>query len=819
MPDYADAKSVNPAIKTFLTFEDIDAGEMLDGVTVIETLGRFAVGDGGACRYALSNDSQPLYGPELSEFPTVEGQVNWTRTGGWAFGETSGALYLATQAAGTATFVFPVTMTTGRYYRIRYQIAQREHGSLTVSIYHDDGSELVLGTSPSSGLRDRELYIRRNAKELRFTASSNFDGRVTQFLIEELLDFGQFTVGSKTFVPAADEIHAEQFGLKGDGSTNDDAPFRRVVNFVNRRGGNARVKMPGDYPLIAEHKFIVSGVHLDFMGTGSIITETDDPALDYGVINFEGDGPSDRTEAAADIPAGATSISVADATNYAAGDVIAITSNFEYWSGIDGAAGFRIRHKGELAILRSVSGNVLTLEGALRDSYSVPVNNVEKVYVRRLAMLTGIRVSNGKAVGQGGGDTHGTGNPTGVQAFRLDCVSDFRIEDFRFENFPRFAMISNLGIDHRAAGCTFQGRLLTDPTNRPYISRWFTGWLVAAVKMAKLSECTAFAARRMADPDGMAAGYFDNDNALDVLTHDIIFDGTHHLACVTGPGGHLYDTMVVSGGVVDSWGPGVSGLGNSLGVNHRGKNLYVRSTVFRNVNGGIGVGYGSVGEGADDPGNYTEVPSAGVLDIDADIQATTVGISVPASFTSFTLRGRVRAPQPLHFIGKYQDNVDISGYLEAVGDDFPVIHAEHNDRKSSNVWRVHDAVLKGGSRGVDLDAITGAPMSNLIFESIQFSGQALGCICFGTGAWGPGIVVRNNDVVGSVPAYVQGAASISGYRENGNSWNPTIIPGSGSPEGVVAAPVGSLFVRIDGSLSATLYVKENGAGATGWAAK
>ncbi|TMV48301.1 hypothetical protein FE783_17410 [Paenibacillus mesophilus] len=49
--------------------------------------------------------------------------------------------------------------------------------------------------------------------------------------------------------------------------------------------------------------------------------------------------------------------------------------------------------------------------------------------------------------------------------------------------------------------------------------------------------------------------------------------------------------------------------------------------------------------------------------------------------------------------------------------------------------------------------------------------------------------------------------------------NKGIFHGSGSPEGVVTAPVGSLFLRADGSPGSTLYVKESGVGNTGWAAK
>lgn len=42
------------------------------------------------------------------------------------------------------------------------------------------------------------------------------------------------------------------------------------------------------------------------------------------------------------------------------------------------------------------------------------------------------------------------------------------------------------------------------------------------------------------------------------------------------------------------------------------------------------------------------------------------------------------------------------------------------------------------------------------------------------------------------------------------------VTGSGSPEGVVTAVVGSLYMRNDGGSSTTMYVKESGSGNTGW---
>ena len=54
------------------------------------------------------------------------------------------------------------------------------------------------------------------------------------------------------------------------------------------------------------------------------------------------------------------------------------------------------------------------------------------------------------------------------------------------------------------------------------------------------------------------------------------------------------------------------------------------------------------------------------------------------------------------------------------------------------------------------------------------------------------------------------AAGASGLR---------ITSGSGSPEGVVSGKVGSMYLRADGGPGTTLYIKESGAGSTGWVAK
>jgi len=43
--------------------------------------------------------------------------------------------------------------------------------------------------------------------------------------------------------------------------------------------------------------------------------------------------------------------------------------------------------------------------------------------------------------------------------------------------------------------------------------------------------------------------------------------------------------------------------------------------------------------------------------------------------------------------------------------------------------------------------------------------------------------------------------------------------GIGSPEGKVTAPIGRFYINTSGGASTTLYIKESGAGNTGWVGK
>jgi hypothetical protein len=73
-------------------------------------------------------------------------------------------------------------------------------------------------------------------------------------------------------------------------------------------------------------------------------------------------------------------------------------------------------------------------------------------------------------------------------------------------------------------------------------------------------------------------------------------------------------------------------------------------------------------------------------------------------------------------------------------------------------------------------------------------------------------------VVRFVDGSVNGAFRIEGTGRY-NFDNTKLYIGAGAPEGVIVAPVGSLYLRTDGGTSTTLYVKTSGTGNTGWTAK
>jgi len=92
-----------------------------------------------------------------------------------------------------------------------------------------------------------------------------------------------------------------------------------------------------------------------------------------------------------------------------------------------------------------------------------------------------------------------------------------------------------------------------------------------------------------------------------------------------------------------------------------------------------------------------------------------------------------------------------------------------------------------------------------------------GSILFVYGNGGAGTLRAQFDVANSVFTFGGTITATNGYFVG--SGGIKISTGTGTPEGAVTAPVGSLFLRSDGGATTTLYVKTSGTGNTGWTAK
>lgn len=76
----------------------------------------------------------------------------------------------------------------------------------------------------------------------------------------------------------------------------------------------------------------------------------------------------------------------------------------------------------------------------------------------------------------------------------------------------------------------------------------------------------------------------------------------------------------------------------------------------------------------------------------------------------------------------------------------------------------------------------------------------------------------NNVGIGTTPSYKLDVSGTSNATTLSVAGAVTLRTGSGSPEGVVTATVGSQYFRTDGSVGTTLYIKQTGSGNTGWTA-
>jgi hypothetical protein len=86
----------------------------------------------------------------------------------------------------------------------------------------------------------------------------------------------------------------------------------------------------------------------------------------------------------------------------------------------------------------------------------------------------------------------------------------------------------------------------------------------------------------------------------------------------------------------------------------------------------------------------------------------------------------------------------------------------------------------------------------------------------GADRWLSGLIVSDN-LLGTLHTKIdRDSVTVPFVPIAGNIGDCTIFEGAGSPEGVVRAAIGSLFLRKDAGINTALYVKQSGTAATGW---
>lgn len=153
-------------------------------------------------------------------------------------------------------------------------------------------------------------------------------------------------------------------------------------------------------------------------------------------------------------------------------------------------------------------------------------------------------------------------------------------------------------------------------------------------------------------------------------------------------------------------------------------------------------------------------------------------------------------------------------------------------RDTSANWTSEDPVLLDGEPGLETDTRKfkigdGATAWTSLAYFDGTVAESVRDIIGATLVQGTGIGITVDDGANTITIVLDTATALAwaalhrfaaGIRIGGTS-GPLVLTGTGTPEGAVAAPVGSQFMREDGGAGTSLYVKESGTGNTGWVAK
>lgn len=196
---------------------------------------------------------------------------------------------------------------------------------------------------------------------------------------------------------------------------------------------------------------------------------------------------------------------------------------------------------------------------------------------------------------------------------------------------------------------------------------------------------------------------------------------------------------------------------------------------------------------------------------------------------------RIESGTYITVLGCGSDSNFGNGYFVDGGDSIAIVEcgAEGNGRNpdgTGNPAETASAYVKNcgnvfvSVRGVETTAGTrhGIILENAARVSVHntrvsWSGSASGygirlvsggtdVVCANVGFISPPLGLSDNAII----------AALLGFKDD---ISPRLFAAADSPEGVITAAIGSIYLRTNGGAATTLYVKESGTGNTGWVAK
>jgi hypothetical protein len=208
----------------------------------------------------------------------------------------------------------------------------------------------------------------------------------------------------------ADTINVKDFGAVGNGVADDTAAIQAALNAAD----NKHVVVPaGEYKCTSRLTMPDGCVISGYGATLNFSQGNNDARVSVsGTVNA-------TVALSADAGRGATSLSVANATGIAGGDVLLVSSSALVPGGAFGISSDTL---GEFVKVRNVSGQTIHLDGALNDAYAV----VNSASVKTINWKRNIGIYGLKIIGAGPSGANTSTNDRGISA--LYC-KDLTIKD------------------------------------------------------------------------------------------------------------------------------------------------------------------------------------------------------------------------------------------------------------------------------------------------------------------------------------------------------------------------------------------------------